>query len=96
MQRWTGGIAFVYIVWHTYTMRFSGTDLHDNPVASFGKVAAEVHNPWLLAVLRNRFDRGFVALRVWHLAVLRKMGDRGSATRRKSDCSAFAWHSSWC
>ena len=30
VQRWTGGIAFVYIVWHTYTMRFTGVDLHDN------------------------------------------------------------------
>ena len=41
-QRWTGGIAFVYIVWHTWTMRFTGTDLHDNPWASFGKVQHEV------------------------------------------------------
>ena len=48
LQRWTGAIAFVYIVWHTWTMRFTGTDLHENPAASFGKVAAEVHNPWLL------------------------------------------------
>jgi succinate dehydrogenase / fumarate reductase cytochrome b subunit len=48
-QRWTGGIAFFYIVWHTYTMRFTGVDLHDHPEFSFGKVAAEVHNPLLLA-----------------------------------------------
>jgi succinate dehydrogenase / fumarate reductase cytochrome b subunit len=48
-QRWTGGIAFFYIVWHTYTMRFTGNDLHDNPAGSFAKVQAEVHNPWLLA-----------------------------------------------
>jgi succinate dehydrogenase / fumarate reductase, cytochrome b subunit len=48
-QRWTGGIAFVYIVWHTYTMRFTGVDLHDNPAGSFSKVASEVHHPWLLA-----------------------------------------------
>lgn len=41
-QRWTGGIAFVYILWHTYTMRFTGVDLHDNPMASFGKVQMEV------------------------------------------------------
>jgi len=41
-QRWTGGIAFVYIIWHTYTMRFTGIDLHQNPAASFGKVQAEV------------------------------------------------------
>jgi succinate dehydrogenase / fumarate reductase, cytochrome b subunit len=48
-QRWTGGISFVYIVWHTYTMRLTGVDLHDNPARSFAKVQAEVHNPWLLA-----------------------------------------------
>ena len=48
-QRWTGGIAFIYIVWHTYTMRFTGVDLHEHPEFSFGKVAAEVHHPLLLA-----------------------------------------------
>jgi succinate dehydrogenase / fumarate reductase cytochrome b subunit len=41
-QRWTGGIAFFYILWHTYTMRFTGVDLHENPMASFGKVQGEV------------------------------------------------------
>ncbi|HEY6338464.1 MAG TPA: succinate dehydrogenase [Candidatus Sulfotelmatobacter sp.] len=41
-QRWTGGIAFVYIVWHTWTMRFTGIDLHEHPMASFGKVQMEV------------------------------------------------------
>jgi succinate dehydrogenase / fumarate reductase, cytochrome b subunit len=41
-QRWTGGIAFAYILWHTWTMRFTGVDLHDNPMASFGKVQHEV------------------------------------------------------
>ena len=42
VQRWTGGIAFAYILWHTYTMRFTGVDLHENPMASFGKVQGEV------------------------------------------------------
>ena len=42
LQRWSGGIAFIYIVWHTYTMRFTGIDLHDHPLASFGKVQGEV------------------------------------------------------
>jgi succinate dehydrogenase / fumarate reductase, cytochrome b subunit len=42
LQRWTGGIAFIYIVWHTYTMRFTGVDLHEYPGASFGKVQGEV------------------------------------------------------
>jgi len=41
-QRWTGGIAFIYIVWHTWTMRFTGVDLHELPGASFGKVQHEV------------------------------------------------------
>jgi succinate dehydrogenase / fumarate reductase cytochrome b subunit len=49
LQRWTGGIAFAYILWHTYTMRFTGVDLHENPAASFGKVQAEVfHTPLFL------------------------------------------------
>jgi succinate dehydrogenase / fumarate reductase cytochrome b subunit len=42
LQRWTGGIAFAYIIWHTYTMRFTGIDLHQYSGASFGKVQAEV------------------------------------------------------
>lgn len=63
MQRWTGGIAFIYIAWHTYTMRFTGTDLHENPAASFMKVANEVHNPWLMAF----YVIGLVAAS-WHFA----------------------------
>jgi len=41
-QRWTGAIAFIYIVWHVYTMRFLGADLHADPSLSFGKVQHEV------------------------------------------------------
>jgi succinate dehydrogenase / fumarate reductase, cytochrome b subunit len=41
-QRWTGGIAFAYILWHTWTMRFTGVDLHEYPGASFGKVQGEL------------------------------------------------------
>jgi succinate dehydrogenase / fumarate reductase, cytochrome b subunit len=63
VQRWTGGIAFVYILWHTYTMRFTGIDLHDNPMASFGKVQAEVQQPLLLAF----YVIGLVAAS-WHFA----------------------------
>jgi len=48
-QRWTGGIAFAYILWHTWTMRFTGIDLHQYPGASFGKVQAELNSPILLA-----------------------------------------------
>ena len=42
LQRWSGGIAFLYIAFHVYTMRFAGVDLHEHPWASFGKVQHEV------------------------------------------------------
>lgn len=63
LQRWTGGIAFIYIAWHTYTMRFTGIDLHDDPAASFAKVAHEVHNPWLMVF----YVIGLLAAS-WHFA----------------------------
>ena len=48
-QRWTGIVAFAYIIWHTYTMRFTGVDLHVYAGASFGKVQAELFSPALFA-----------------------------------------------
>jgi succinate dehydrogenase / fumarate reductase, cytochrome b subunit len=45
-QRWTGGITFAYIIWHTYTMRFSGIHLLTNSQAAFHKVQVELQNPW--------------------------------------------------
>jgi succinate dehydrogenase / fumarate reductase, cytochrome b subunit len=62
-QRWTGIVAFAYIVWHTWTMRFTGVDLHDFPGASFGKVQAELFSPGLLAF----YVIGLVAAS-WHFA----------------------------
>jgi succinate dehydrogenase cytochrome b subunit len=48
-QRWTGAIAFAYIAWHTYTMRFTGIHLLTNSQAAFHKVQVELHHPWALA-----------------------------------------------
>jgi len=63
LQRWTGGIAFVYIVWHVTTMRFLGADLHADPTLSFGKVQHEVfQTPLFLFYLL-----GLVAAS-WHFA----------------------------
>jgi succinate dehydrogenase / fumarate reductase cytochrome b subunit len=63
LQRWSGGVAFIYILWHTYTMRFTGVDLHDSPVASFSKVQAEViHTPLFLF-----YVVGLIAAS-WHFA----------------------------
>ncbi len=63
LQRWTGGIAFVYIVWHVWTMRFAGIDLHAYPVASFGKVQEEVFQPALFVF----YVVGLLAAS-WHFA----------------------------
>src|SRR5262249_7886498 len=62
-QRWTGGIAFAYILWHTYTMRFSGTHLLTHANAAFGKVQTELHHPWALAF----YVIGIIAAS-WHFA----------------------------
>lgn len=45
-QRWTGAIAFLYMGWHTYTMRFSGIHLLTNSQAAFHKVQMELQHPW--------------------------------------------------
>ena len=63
LQRWTGGIAFVYIVWHVTTMRFMGSDLHMDPSLSFGKVQHEV----LQAPLFLFYVVGLIAAS-WHFA----------------------------
>ena len=62
-QRWTGGIAFAYIVWHVTTMRFMGSDLHADPSFSFGKVQHEV----LQAPLFLFYVVGLIAAS-WHFA----------------------------
>jgi succinate dehydrogenase / fumarate reductase cytochrome b subunit len=49
LQRWSGGIAFAFIIYHTYTKRFTGVDLHDLPGASFGKMQESLSHPWLFA-----------------------------------------------
>src|SRR5215467_125089 len=62
-QRWTGGIAFAYILWHTYTMRFTGIHLLTNSQAAFHKVQMELQNPWAAAF----YVVGIIAAS-WHFA----------------------------
>jgi len=64
-QRWTGGIAFIYIVWHTYTMRFSGVDLHQYPVRRLAKCRAKFSHG--LFLFNDRSDLRLLALRLRHL-----------------------------
>jgi succinate dehydrogenase / fumarate reductase cytochrome b subunit len=49
VQRYTGIVAFFYIGWHVYTMRFSGVHLMTESQAAFTKVWMELQNPWAAA-----------------------------------------------
>lgn len=46
-QRWTGGITFIFIIWHTYTMRFTGIHLLTDSQAAFHKVQMELQHWWV-------------------------------------------------
>jgi succinate dehydrogenase / fumarate reductase, cytochrome b subunit len=63
LQRWTGLIAFAYIGWHVWHLRFAGIDLHAHPGASFGKVQSELAVAWQLAF----YVVGLLAAS-WHFA----------------------------
>jgi len=45
-QRWTGAIAFFYMGWHVWSMRFNGVHLLTNSAAAYWKVQNEFHHPW--------------------------------------------------
>ena len=62
-QRWTGAIAFFYMVWHTWHLRFTGIHLLSHPDAAFGKVQAEFQSPWAVA-----FYAAGIVCASWHFA----------------------------
>lgn len=63
LQRWTGAIAFFYMGWHVWSMRFNGVHIITNSAAAFWKVQNEFHNPWAVAA----YFVGIVAAS-WHFA----------------------------
>jgi succinate dehydrogenase / fumarate reductase cytochrome b subunit len=62
-QRWTGAIAFFYMAWHTWHLRFSGIHLLTHPTSAFGKVQLEFQNPWAVA-----FYAVGIVCAAWHFA----------------------------
>lgn len=62
-QRWTGLIAFAYILQHVLRQRFMGIQLPEHPGAAFAKVQHELANPWMLAV----YIIAMIAI-CWHFA----------------------------
>jgi succinate dehydrogenase / fumarate reductase, cytochrome b subunit len=88
-QRWTGAITFAYILWHTYTMRFTGIHLLTDSQAAFHKVQVELQHPWAAAF----YVIGIVAAS-WHFAYglylfCAKWGITVSETSRKWAGRAF-------
>jgi succinate dehydrogenase / fumarate reductase cytochrome b subunit len=63
VQRYTGLVAFVYIIQHVLRQRFMGIMLPENPYASFHKVQVELQNPWMLAI----YIIAMIAI-CWHFA----------------------------
>jgi succinate dehydrogenase / fumarate reductase cytochrome b subunit len=62
-QRWTGIVAFFYIVQHTLNLRFVGVHLATHPDQSFAKVQAQFQNPWMVAF----YAVGIIAAS-WHFS----------------------------
>jgi succinate dehydrogenase / fumarate reductase, cytochrome b subunit len=49
-QRWTGAIAFFFMIWHTWHLRFTGVRLATYPGSAFGKVQNQmIGHPWGVA-----------------------------------------------
>jgi succinate dehydrogenase / fumarate reductase cytochrome b subunit len=62
-QRYTGLIAFAYIVQHVLRQRFLGVSLPEHPYAAFAKVQHELSNPFMVAV----YVIAMIAV-CWHFA----------------------------
>jgi succinate dehydrogenase / fumarate reductase cytochrome b subunit len=62
-QRYTGLIAFAYIVQHVLRQRFLGVSLPEHPYAAFAKVQHELSNPLMVAV----YVIAMIAV-CWHFA----------------------------
>ena len=62
-QRWTGAVAFFYMVWHTWHLRFTAPYILENPGIAFGKVQHELIHPWALA-----FYAVGIVCASWHFA----------------------------
>lgn len=89
-QRWTGIVAFAYMIQHVYHLRFSGVHLVQYPGAGFGKVQQELANPWMLA-----FYVVAIVCASWHFAYgiwlfCAKWGiTQGERARRRSGVVCF-------
>jgi succinate dehydrogenase / fumarate reductase, cytochrome b subunit len=63
VQRYTGLIAFAYILQHVIRQRFMGWSLPEHPGMAFAKVQHELSNPWMVTV----YIIAMIAI-CWHFA----------------------------
>ena len=77
-QRWTGIIALVYMVQHTWFLRFTGVHLPTHPMQSFASVDDRF--------LCRRHHRRFLAFQLWLVAVRREVGHH-----RRRKCAPPLW-----
>ena len=85
-QRWTGLIAFIYIVYHVVDLRFTGVHLMGGGYNyAFSKVWWDFQRPVGRSVLRGGHRSGVMALLVWCYGCLPRSGDWtvGENARRK-------------
>ncbi len=97
-QRWTGIIAFIYILYHVIDMRFTGVHLMGGGYNSaFSKVWFDFQSPWMVAVLRYRNRGRVVALRLWRVAICRQVGTDRRRERAPQVRLMFAlrWRLRW-
>jgi len=91
-QRYTGLIAFAYILQHVIRQRFMGVMLPEHPYAAFHKVQVELSNPWDGRHLHCRHDRHLLALCLRRLALRCQVGHHhrrnGPQTLRLRLCGA--------
>ncbi len=81
-QRWTGLIAFAYIVQHVLRQRFLGVSLPENPGAAFAKVQHELVESHHGGDLCDRHDCGLLALCLRRLALRGQVGHHPRRRRR--------------
>jgi succinate dehydrogenase / fumarate reductase cytochrome b subunit len=62
-QRWTGAMAFFYMVWHTWHLRFTGVHILMYPGTAFGKVQGEFQHTWAVV-----FYAAGILCASWHFA----------------------------
>ncbi len=96
-QRWTGIIAFIYIGYHVWDMRFTGVHLMGGGYnAAFSKVWFDFQNPWVVAfyVIGITAASWHFSYGVWLFAAKwgLTVGERRGASL---DTSASRWRLRW-